>query len=226
MSASQIVYTNVGLVADVQMFFTNASTNFGWLIKNQNEATSGARRIGTRSSGACAPTLGVNFAVPQTAPMTITSSSPLPNGTVGSPYSFTITVTNGTPPYLWAITSGTLPGGLTLSSAGAFSGTPANFGNFNFTVQVSDNVGASTNKVLAVTIHPSLRIDQVNVAGNQLNLLFAAQAGQSYVVEFRASLTSGDWQTLTNISAQLITTNVIIADLISDVSKLYRIRTP
>ena len=225
-TSGQILFTNAGLVADLQTFVSNGATNFGWLIKNQSETTSGARRIGSRENTSSSPKLVVNFTVPQTAPLTIASPSPLPNGTVGVPYSFTMTATNGTPPLSWSVISGTPPGGIDLSSAGELTGTPTNAGDFNFTAQVMDNAGAVTNNAFALTISPPLRFDQVNVAGNQIRIQFAAQASQPYAVDFRASLSAGDWLTLTNIAAQPITSSVVITDLISEASRFYRLRTP
>lgn len=44
--------------------------------------------------------------------------------TVGSPYSFQLQVAGGSGNYAWAITSGTLPDGLTMSATGLITGTP------------------------------------------------------------------------------------------------------
>jgi hypothetical protein len=59
------------------------------------------------------------------------------------PYSNTLAVTGGTPPYNWTITSGALPQGLGLnSSAGvtSISGMPAaNYGTYTIGLQVSDS---------------------------------------------------------------------------------------
>jgi hypothetical protein len=89
-----------------------------------------------------------------TAP-SITTSTPLPNGTTGSPYSQTFAATGGTSPYTWSIASGTAPSGLTLSSAGVLSGIPLTAGTFNFTVQATDTGLLTTTKVVALTIAPS-----------------------------------------------------------------------
>src|SRR6202035_235004 len=44
----------------------------------------------------------------------------------------------GTGPYTFAVTSGSLPTGLVLSSTGAITGTPATGGTFNFTITATD----------------------------------------------------------------------------------------
>ncbi|MGH9842706.1 MAG: putative Ig domain-containing protein, partial [Blastocatellia bacterium] len=59
----------------------------------------------------------------------------LPNGTAGSPYNQSITASGGAGPYNYAVSSGTLPAGLTLDpTTGSLSGLPAAAGTFNFTV--------------------------------------------------------------------------------------------
>jgi hypothetical protein len=63
----------------------------------------------------------------------------LPNGTNGTVYSQTISVSGGKTPYSWTISSGTLPAGLSLSNNGTISGTPTGSGASTFTVQVSDS---------------------------------------------------------------------------------------
>lgn len=67
----------------------------------------------------------------------------LPGGTVGVPYSQTLTATGGTAPYSFAVTSGTLPAGLTLASNGLLSGTLASAGGFSFTITATDASGCT-----------------------------------------------------------------------------------
>ncbi|MBW8811172.1 MAG: putative Ig domain-containing protein, partial [Lysobacter sp.] len=74
-------------------------------------------------------------------PVTLIAPATLPNGTVATAYSQAITASGGIAPYTYAITAGALPAGLTLSSAGALSGTPTAGGTFNFTVTAT---GSST----------------------------------------------------------------------------------
>ncbi|MHB8313606.1 MAG: G1 family glutamic endopeptidase, partial [Candidatus Dormibacteria bacterium] len=68
----------------------------------------------------------------------ITTTS-LPSATVGRAYSATRAASGGTAPYSWAITSGSLPSGLTLSSGGSIIGTPSAAGTASFGVQVTDS---------------------------------------------------------------------------------------
>jgi len=98
----------------------------------------------------------------QGTPLQITTSS-LPNGTVGVSYNQTMTATGGTTPYTWAISSGSLPSGLSLvASTGAITGTPSTAGTSNFTARVTDNVAATATKALSIII----------AAGGQQNVTF------------------------------------------------------
>ena len=85
-------------------------------------------------------------------PLSITTA-PLPEGTSGTSYSYTATVSGGTPAYYWAIESGTLPEGLSIDSfTGTISGTPSQHGTFNFTISVSDHDETTPSITRAVTL--------------------------------------------------------------------------
>ncbi|MBE0568338.1 MAG: putative Ig domain-containing protein, partial [Deltaproteobacteria bacterium] len=87
---------------------------------------------------------------------TITTASPLPAGTVGTAYSQTLAATGGTPPYSWSVSSGSLPAGLSLSSAGVLSGTPTTAATSGFTVQVTG--GGTATKAFSVTINAAAAV--------------------------------------------------------------------
>ena len=80
------------------------------------------------------------------------TTTTVPNGVVGTPYSSTVSAVGGTPPYSWSVVSGSLPPGLALSSTGTISGTPTAAGSFTFTVEATDSVGATATQALTITI--------------------------------------------------------------------------
>ena len=74
-----------------------------------------------------------------------------PAADVGGAYSDTLTAAGGTTPYTWSVNAGTLPPGLSLSSAGVLAGTPATAGSYSFTVNVVDaNNGIATASITLV----------------------------------------------------------------------------
>lgn len=81
----------------------------------------------------------------------------LPNGTLNTPYSVTLGATGGYGAYSWAITSGSLPPGFTLSPSGVLSGYDAGTrGTWHFSVGVSDEQCGS---VSTPTQSLTIRID-------------------------------------------------------------------
>ena len=73
------------------------------------------------------------------AALSVTTTS-LAGATVGTAYSATLAAAGGTTPYSWAVTTGTLPTGLSLgTSSGDITGTPTTAGTSDFTVTVTDS---------------------------------------------------------------------------------------
>lgn len=84
--------------------------------------------------------LSLIISPPGVIPITITSLSPLPSGTVGTAYAILLTSSGGTPPLSWSVVSGALPVGLTLNpSTGQISGTPTTAGSSTFTIRAQDS---------------------------------------------------------------------------------------
>ena len=61
-------------------------------------------------------------------------------------------MSGGVAPYSTAVTSGTLPTGITLSSGGALSGTSFEVGTFNITVTGTDANGQTGSRAYTLTI--------------------------------------------------------------------------
>ncbi len=93
------------------------------------------------------------FTLSVLAPVTITTTS-VPAGTVGDAYSATLAASGGAAPYSYAVTAGTLPGGLTLSSAGVLSGKPTTQGAYNFSITATGANGGTATAAYTVTIAP------------------------------------------------------------------------
>lgn len=118
-------------------------------------------------------------------PLVITTTS-LDNVVAGDHYSRTLAAGGGTRPFTWSVSQGSLPAGLTLSSAtGTISGTPTTAGTFNFTVSVKDSgsfQGQTTTKPLSITVTPALSIATTSLPGAVLGTNYSqtlAAAGGS-----------------------------------------------
>jgi uncharacterized protein (TIGR03437 family) len=96
---------------------------------------------------------------PQTR-LSILTTSPLPSGAVGTPYSLALAATGGVAPYKdWTVAGGVLPPGLSLITlngvlTGLLSGVPTATGTFAFTAQVTDSLNATAMAQFSVTINP------------------------------------------------------------------------
>ena len=79
------------------------------------------------------------------------------SGTVGLAYTHTFSASGGTGPYTWSVTAGTLPSGLTLSSAGVLSGTPtaSNGAGVSVTVRASDSFGCLGSAAFTLVVLPN-----------------------------------------------------------------------
>jgi alpha-tubulin suppressor-like RCC1 family protein len=108
---------------------------------------------------AAAASAGVNHTLAiQPAPLTIATTS-LANGTISYSYTQTLAGSGGLLPYVWTISSGSLPAGLNLDSGtGVISGTPTATGTSSFTVQLMDENATVTEKVLSIAISVQLNI--------------------------------------------------------------------
>ncbi|MFN7972842.1 MAG: Ig domain-containing protein [Acidobacteriota bacterium] len=81
--------------------------------------------------------------------------SPLPAGTQGQPYTVVITASGGTGPYTYTVSGGALPSGMTLSTDGTLSGTPAVRGQFSFVVSATDTSSCGGSLPYALSITPA-----------------------------------------------------------------------
>jgi hypothetical protein len=84
-------------------------------------------------------------------PVTISDTTLAP-GTVGQSYWVGLAADGGIPGYLWTVSAGSLPPGVSLSTSGAVAGTPSAPGSYSFTVAVIDSRGAAAEQVYTLTV--------------------------------------------------------------------------
>jgi uncharacterized repeat protein (TIGR01451 family) len=113
--------------------------------------------------------------------LSISTPSPLPTATVGVPYSLMLIASGGVAPYTWLQTSGALPGGLTLSSAGPLYGTPTAAGSYTFTLCVSDSAGGILNQAYSLTVGAASTA-QLSVTSAHAGSFTQGQAGATYTL--------------------------------------------
>ena len=82
------------------------------------------------------------------APLVITTKSPLPNAFVGKNYSLALQASGGKPPYKWKVAG--LPNGMTWTSKGVLSGAPKKAGTHVLTVTVTDSAKSVANVTVEV----------------------------------------------------------------------------
>ena len=119
------------------------------------------------------------------APVSITTSTPLPQGDVNSNYSQALTATGGSGTYTWAVAAGTLPGNLSLNpTTGVICCMPSTAGTSHFEIKATDSLHLPSGKVFALTINPALVITTTSP-------LPAATVSAGYSQTFAASGGSG-----------------------------------
>lgn len=84
-------------------------------------------------------------------PVSVNCNNPI-NPMVGQPYSHSLTASGGTGPYTFALTAGSLPAGLALSSAGVIAGLARQTGPFGFTATATDSLAAQGSVACSVRV--------------------------------------------------------------------------
>jgi len=119
-SGSAIFISTAGLVADVQAWLDQPSTNFGWIILGNEVAARSARQFDSLD-GATPPSLTVEFTAPPVTPPAV------PDGTTGSPVRLTKLSQNGADLSIaWdgALCSGTFGHHIVYGTSSGFPATP------------------------------------------------------------------------------------------------------
>jgi len=118
------------------------------------------------------------------APTLMVTPSTLPNAVAAQEYSATFTTSGGTGPYSYTVTAGTLPAGMSLSTAGVLSGVPTQGGVFAFTVTATDaSTGAgpySASQAMSLTVTASaIAVTPATLAGGTRGTPYVASVSAS-----------------------------------------------
>lgn len=136
---------------------------------------------GTDSSTALAP-----LSLTITDELAVTTNSPLTPGVINAAYSLQLASVGGIGPNTWSST-GSLPAGLTVNSAGLLSGTPTTAGTFSFTATVTDSLTTTADKDLTLTINPALAVSTSSLASGNV------QSAYSQTVTTTGGLAPDTW---------------------------------
>ena len=152
----------------------------------------------TLVSQAADRTFRINTA-PYSAPVVVAVGSQ--SSTIGDAENLQLTVQNGrgVPPFTWAVTAGTMPTGLTLSTTGLISGTVAGSpGTYTFTVQVTDAFLRTDTQSITWTVYspvvatnPGVQVSTVNTAMASLQLSASGGSGGYSWSDSPSSLPAG-----------------------------------
>lgn len=129
-----------------------------------------------------------------TCPTITVSPTSLPNAAVGSSYNQTVSATGGASPYSFAVTSGSLPTGLTLNaSTGEISGTPTAAGTFNFTVTATDDNDCAGSQAYSITVDcPTITFNQSSLSNGTVGSSYSQTVSASGgTMPYSYAVTSG-----------------------------------
>jgi uncharacterized protein (TIGR03437 family) len=131
----------------------NASTG---VISGTNVTGATAANVMITLTDSSASSITKTFTLTVNPALSITTASPLPSATQNAAFAPpAFAATGGTGALTW--TAANLPAGLSLSTAGAISGTPTGTGTTaNVMVTVTDANTASTTKTYSLTVNPAL----------------------------------------------------------------------
>jgi len=123
----------------------------------------------------------------------------LPTAVINVPYSATLTAGGGLQPFTWALASGTLPPGLSISASGVISGTPTALGTTTFRVSVTDSqtpTQAVDIKSKSITVNSALAVTTTTLTSGSVNVPYTASlAASGGVPPYTWSIASGSLPT-------------------------------
>ncbi|MBV4357603.1 MBG domain-containing protein [Pinibacter aurantiacus] len=155
---------------------TTADASGNWNLVQPTALVSGAHNVQATATDAAGNTSVNSNTNTFTVSLLSISPSTIPAPAIASAYSQTLSASNGTTPYSFALTAGSLPAGLTLSpSLGIISGTATAGGVFNFTVTVTDATAKTATRNYSITVGaPTISVSPTTLPAGDQNVAYTA----------------------------------------------------
>ncbi len=188
-----------GAVAEIALQSITPATGLALSVNNQTGAVSvtsagvgGAYTVVVRATDDCGLMTDATFTVQVGCPPISLGPITLPTAAVNTSYPHSLTASPTGTIYNFAVTSGALPNGLTLSSNGSFSGAPTQNGVFNFRVAATGWGGCTVfhNYVLAVEC-PVITVMPSNLPSGTIGTAYNQTVSATPAGTYSFSVTSG-----------------------------------
>ena len=156
------------VIANTSVTIGSATSLVGKAIANNGAVTlSGS---GPNAIGGCSTP-----AAPVCPAITVSPTSLLA-GTAGVAYNQVVTASGGLAPYAFGVTTGSLPAGLTLSTSGTVSGTPAGAGSSTLTIRATDFNACFADRVYTVAVAaggcPTIAVSPSTLPGGTTGVVY------------------------------------------------------
>jgi uncharacterized protein YhjY with autotransporter beta-barrel domain len=178
-SAGPYTYLQIGTLPAGLSFNAATATLSG--VATQAGTFSFSVRATDSSTGVGAPfstlrsyTLTVTQAAPPVTPALTLSPASITQPQLGVAYSQQLNAAGGTAPYAYALTSGALPAGLSLSANGLLSGASSATGTYSFTITVTDSAAVPVK--VARAYNGSISLSAPVAAASRANVAYGSQA--------------------------------------------------
>jgi hypothetical protein len=141
------------------------------------------------------------------------ASTVLPRAVQGLPYDLMLTPSGGTGPYLYQITSGSLPSGLTLNAnTGRLSGSPSSLATSTFTLRITDSQGIQSSRTYQLQVIATASIVNATASENNVPITAAKILRNGANLVIQSSSASGS-PIVTNESLDLTELSILDAGL-------------
>lgn len=145
--------TSINVRTVTPTFGGTISVNAAGTISVSNAGAPGNYTVTIRATDNCGATTDASFTLSVGCQAITLAPATLPGGAIGASYNQSLSQTGAAGTATFSLSNGSLPPGLVLSPAGQITGTPAQAGNFAFTIRVADQNGCAGTRDYSIGIN-------------------------------------------------------------------------